>query len=240
MKTHYNDADLFNAMMNMARALGRFARCDAILDYATPREQRIVLTNHAFDVLCVPTIGTSEGIYIDVILSGKYNHTETAAPMVQIGTLKTLGESCDDMMIMGEACGLLTWCAYQFVNDRIDAFSESGADIASLAVPGTGKIAHARYAIVSDAHANQTEDADQNTAGGVPSEDEPLEKRYAPDIVIELEGGLVQLVKASNPYTRVMVIDRDAVRDSVMFDWEREMYEEAAARAAESDMVKVY
>ena len=73
MKRHYTSEDLFNAMLQLARESGKFNRCDAILDYASPGRQQMPLTDYAFDTLCMPTFGGSEGIYIDVCICGTYN-----------------------------------------------------------------------------------------------------------------------------------------------------------------------
>lgn len=159
MKRHYNDTDLFNAMLRLARKSGKFSRCEAILDYANAREQRIVLTDYQFDTHCIPAFGGSEGIYVDVCICGKYNDIENADRIVQIGTLKTLGEGLEDMMIMGEACGVLTYYAYDFVNSNIDAFSPEGADIPEEPASGTG-ILHGRYMVAKHPDSGDAESED--------------------------------------------------------------------------------
>jgi len=56
-------------------------------------------------------------------------------------------------------------------------------------------------------------------------------KCAAPEIVIIIEGGMVQEVKSTNPYTLVEIAD---------YDCDVEDYAYAAERAAEPDMHSVY
>lgn len=62
-------------------------------------------------------------------------------------------------------------------------------------------------------------------------------KRAAPDIVIILRGGLVQEVRASNPYTRVYLADYDIDHDDPT---EEAALCEAEERGCEADMHVVY
>ena len=79
--------------------------------------------------------------------------------MVKIGTLKTLGESLEDMMIMGEACGILTYYACDFVNSNIAAFSPDGADLSAELASGSG-ILHSRYMVAKHPDSGDAESED--------------------------------------------------------------------------------
>ena len=65
--------------------------------------------------------------------------------------------------------------------------------------------------------------------------DMQVQKRTAPEIVVVLQGGLVQQVLSTNPSTKVYIADYD-----VNSDEEYAVTEEAEERGAMSDMHSVY
>lgn len=67
-----------------------------------------------------------------------------------------------------------------------------------------------------------------------------LRKRYAPEIVVVISEGLVRQVYASNPYTRVMCVDKDCLQDPNVLDWELVTAHKALDRAAMPDMKEVF
>ena len=58
-------------------------------------------------------------------------------------------------------------------------------------------------------------------------------------IVIFVEGGLVQSVSSTNPHTKVLIADRDIIKDYPDSD-EIAMFEEVLQRADQGDMYQVW
>jgi len=71
--------------------------------------------------------------------------------------------------------------------------------------------------------------------------EEFLEKQYAPEIVITVDGGLIQSVYSTNKYTRVLVANRDNMRNPTEPDEDEiAAFEEAVERSKKGDMHLVY
>lgn len=92
----------------------------------TPKKYRI--TSPGFDIIPQICYGSNEGIYIDVFMFGNWDVTLDVNKnhRMHIGTIKTLGEGKNDMMMMGQLCGVIAYYFRKFVNSRIDEFDGSG------------------------------------------------------------------------------------------------------------------
>lgn len=132
--------DLFNATLQLVKDNGHYDKAAVIMDYYLPNEHEnniredIELSSYEFDFNSTAQFGSSEGIYIDCYLSGKYteneikvyNHntgTVETEKRRHIGTFKTLRTDLESMKIMGELCGALVFYASQYVNANIDRYS---------------------------------------------------------------------------------------------------------------------
>jgi hypothetical protein len=132
--------DLFNAVLKLVKENGCYVKAEAIMDYVLPNEHEshvredVVLSNYEFDFNALAQFGGSEGIYIDVWLSGDFTEDERKIINYNtgqlerewrrnIGTFKTLKTEIESMMIMGELCGALTYYASQYVNQNIDRYT---------------------------------------------------------------------------------------------------------------------
>lgn len=115
-------ADLFNAVLRLARESGHFAEVDPILDYADAWFEECELSNYEFDALFCVNFGGSEGIYIDAYIRGVFDESGKSG-IKRIGTIKTLRDDLEGMELMGKACGTLTYFARQYVNQEIDRYT---------------------------------------------------------------------------------------------------------------------
>ena len=71
--------------------------------------------------------------------------------------------------------------------------------------------------------------------------EEFLEKEYAPEIVITVEGGLIQSVHSTNEHTQVLIADHDNMRNTTEPDEDEiAAFEAAETRAKQDDMYMVY
>ena len=129
---------LFREVLNLVKAGGHYDKAEAILDYVLPNENEsssssIELSDYRFDFLAQVNFGSSEGIYVDCYLCGKFTEepqyvmngdgnfvVETTR---NIGTFKTLHEDLEAMKIMGELCGALTFFASQYINANIHRYT---------------------------------------------------------------------------------------------------------------------
>lgn len=118
-------AELFENTLRLARTSGEFSDIDAILDYAlSDAYQARLLTMYEFDTLFTPNYGGSEGIYIDAWIRGCFDERNPQqSESLSIGTLKTLRDDLEAMKLMGQACGILTHFAYQYVNNNLERFT---------------------------------------------------------------------------------------------------------------------
>ena len=132
--------DLFNAVLQLVKANGCYAKAEVIMDYHLPNvsesniREDIELSNYRFDFNATAQFGGSEGIYIDCYLSGEFTEDErkiynfnTGSVKKEIrrhiGTFKTLKTDLDSMKIMGELCGSLIYFASEYVNKNIGRYT---------------------------------------------------------------------------------------------------------------------
>lgn len=118
---------LFSAAVRLAKESGHFDKAGAILDYMLPCEheagmrEKVELTTYEFDFEAVAQYGSSEGIYVDCYLRGKFD--ESGRSVLHVSTLKTLERSLEALQIMGELCGTLTYYAGQYVNQNLHRYT---------------------------------------------------------------------------------------------------------------------
>lgn len=84
------------------------------------------LTSYEFNVRPIVDYGGSEGIYLDVDFTGKWDIQKGDGCRMHVATIKTLQDDKAAMRKMGELCGLIVYHATQFINERIDEFDGSG------------------------------------------------------------------------------------------------------------------
>ena len=93
---------------------------EPIIDYTLADHDERKLTNYGFDFRAVVSPGSSEGIYIDCYLEGRFD--QSASTRCHAGTIKTLREDVDAYRIMGALTGYLTVYAHKYVNENLDRF----------------------------------------------------------------------------------------------------------------------
>ena len=118
----HSTAELFSETIATARKAGLLGELDAILDYAEPTLGAQPISNFEFETLFQLRFGGSEGMYIDASIRGVWQDGGSASQR-GIGTIKTLREDMDAMLIMGRAVGALTWCARDYIDSSIDDFA---------------------------------------------------------------------------------------------------------------------
>lgn len=111
---------LFQNVLRLVKEHGHYAEAEPIIDYTLADRDERKLTNYGFDFRAVVSPGTSEGIYIDCYLAGKFD--QSASTCCRVGTIKTLQEDVDAYRIMGALAGYLTIYARKYVNENLDRF----------------------------------------------------------------------------------------------------------------------
>lgn len=119
---------LFLAILERARADGSISGIEPILDYYLPNQtesatcdQDTYLTDYRFDIAPQMTFGSSEGIYVDVYLIGKFDDSGTS--QTSIGVFKTLRTDLEACRLMGELCGVLMYHGSCYVNKDIHRYT---------------------------------------------------------------------------------------------------------------------
>ncbi len=111
---------LFQNALRLVKEHGHYAEAEPIIDYALADRDERKLTNYGFDFRAVVSPGSSEGIYIDCYLEGRFD--QSASTRCHAGTIKTLREDVDAYRIMGALTGYLTVYAHKYVNENLDRF----------------------------------------------------------------------------------------------------------------------
>lgn len=118
--------DLMNNVLALVKENGCYAKAEKIMDYFLTEDfDNRELSDYQFDFFAVVNFGGSEGIYIDCFIRGHFdeNAPDQEQQQLRLGTFKTLGESLNDMQIMGELCGALTYYESQYVNRELDRYT---------------------------------------------------------------------------------------------------------------------
>jgi hypothetical protein len=108
------------AVFERVKNMPEFERAKAIIidGYMLAESHGIrEITKYDFNFYAAITYPNCEGIYIDCWLDGEFDNSDRTK--IAMGTIKTLENSKDAMMIMGELTGLLTWEADRFINEQI-------------------------------------------------------------------------------------------------------------------------
>lgn len=124
IKIHrHTNTELFNKIYEAAREAGELARLIEIEDYHLAETFHVSkLTDYNFDTYFVVSYGSSEGIYIDAHIAGFFDESKERKRL-KLGTIKTLETNLNAMRIMGEACGILTHFAREYIDANLDDFS---------------------------------------------------------------------------------------------------------------------
>ena len=95
-----------------------YERAKPIIDYMLADDFGVSeITKYQFAFHATITYPNSEGIYIDCWLRGDFDNSPRQK--IGMGTVKTLHESKEAMLVMGELCGLLTWTANELLDEQI-------------------------------------------------------------------------------------------------------------------------
>ena len=120
-------SELFNAILDRARAAGGLTAIDPILDYCLPTKEEPespdrdqYLTDYRFNITPCLQFGC-EGLYLDLLLVGSFDATDRTR--LPIGTIKTLRQDQEACELMGRLCGLLMFHGYAYVNDNIHRYT---------------------------------------------------------------------------------------------------------------------
>ena len=111
---------LFQNALRLVKEHGHYAEAEPIIDYTLADHDERKLTNYGFDFRAVVSPGSSEGIYIDCYLEGRFD--QSASTCCHAGTIKTLREDVDAYRIMGALAGYLTVYAGKYVNGNLERF----------------------------------------------------------------------------------------------------------------------
>ena len=111
---------LFQNALWLVKEHGHYAEAEPIIDYTLADHDERKLTNYGFDFRAVVSPGSSEGIYIDCYLEGRFD--QSASTCCHAGTIKTLREDVDAYRIMGALAGYLTIYARKYVNANLDRY----------------------------------------------------------------------------------------------------------------------
>ena len=119
---------LFQAMLDRARADGSVSAIEPIWDYYLPNreepdshDQDTSLTDYRFDISPQISFGSSEGIYVDVYLDGKFD--DSGVKRTSIGVFKTLRTDPEACRLMGELCGVLMYHGSLYVDKEIHRYT---------------------------------------------------------------------------------------------------------------------
>lgn len=119
---------LFHAVLKKMREDGSFSRVEPLLDYYLPNSEErtfpdrdTYLTDYRFDISPRIMFGSSEGIYVDVYLEGKFDGSDSR--QTSIGTFKTLRTDLDACCRMGELCGAFLSHGSQYINREIHRYT---------------------------------------------------------------------------------------------------------------------
>ncbi len=108
---------LIEQILELVKKNGHYKEAESIMDYFLPSDEQREISNYEFDFCALVNPGKSEGIYIDVYLTGKFD--QSGKDYCRIATFKTLCEDVGAFKIMGELCGSLTCYANQYINSQL-------------------------------------------------------------------------------------------------------------------------
>jgi hypothetical protein len=131
--TRHTNTTLMNKIFEILESMPEYARIAAHLNYRLAETYNVAtLTNYDFDVVAAPAFGSSEGIYVDCFINGKFDNGESR--ILHMGTLKTLETSLEAMRMMGELCGLIIYTGYSYINKNLALFTPGETNSADCRV----------------------------------------------------------------------------------------------------------
>lgn len=120
--------DLMNNVFQLVKKNHCYDKMEKIIDYFLPETyMTVALSDYKFDFDARIQFGGSERIYIECCIRGHFdeNKPDNEMSVLSCRTFKTLGETLDDMRIMGELAGSLIYFAREYVNDNLDRYTPS-------------------------------------------------------------------------------------------------------------------
>lgn len=121
-------SNLFQAILERARADGSLAEIEPILDYYLPNDGESLslekggpLTNYEFNFVPIISFGGSEGIYVRLYLDGDCDGS--GFKQTEIGVFKTLRTDLDACRLMGQLCGVLMYHGSAYVNENLHRYT---------------------------------------------------------------------------------------------------------------------
>jgi hypothetical protein len=121
---NHTNKTLMQEIFNILESMPDFEKAKKIMNCMIPESVHVEkLTNHKFDVIAIPSFSAleSDGIYVDCYVSGTYEAYGEDRTL-KAGMLKTLGNSLEDMKIMGELCGIIGYVAKEYIDKNIHFF----------------------------------------------------------------------------------------------------------------------
>ena len=118
--------DLMNNVLELVKKNHCYDKAANIMDYfhmSTGKPTR--LTDYMFDLDTNLEFGANEGIYLECSIRGHFDENEPSdkTQILHCGTFKTLGDSLEDMCIMGELAGSLVFFTREYVNKNLDRYT---------------------------------------------------------------------------------------------------------------------
>ena len=116
-------AELFNKICSILKEKGKLPN---ILDYHLATSHPVPIKTYEFDLKTNLTYGGNEGIYLGLRIE---YYTGNEWRVSDLGTFKTLLESDDAMHIMAALLADFVIEEHAYVNDNLDDFTWTGADV---------------------------------------------------------------------------------------------------------------
>lgn len=120
------NTDLMNNVLELVKKNHCYDKAKKIMEYFLPESFKVMkLSDYEFDFETRVQFGKSEGIYLECFIRGHFDENEPSGKtkILSCGTFKTLGDSLEDMRIMGELAGSLVYFAKEYVNENLDKYT---------------------------------------------------------------------------------------------------------------------
>jgi len=115
-------ADVFNAVIAMAKQAGDFSRAEQILETCRPCEYGYSaggsgsITAFQFDFVPQISFGIIGGLFLDCYLHGCFD--DSGRYSICIGSMRILNRDMDTCKILGELAGALLYHAHSYIAER--------------------------------------------------------------------------------------------------------------------------
>lgn len=90
------------------------------------KHENAVISNYEWDLMAVPSLGGSEGIYLDISISGLFYDGQSVKSEESVGTVKTLERNKKALEAFGRLGGNLSWNASVLANGMIGRLTPDG------------------------------------------------------------------------------------------------------------------